>query len=191
MNEKYLEEVSKLDWNKIGKSLKAVSVFWVENTFGKANARLPKGYTLDDIVQDALMRSFNRSWEEEFNEGRFIKYLFGAVRSIVSNLAKSGDNTKTDRTITHREHDDEGATLTLEAIAIVKEDFAIKIDYEKVLGLLEKEIQGNLELEQVLTAIRLGLQPKEIAEELEKDVKEIYKLKRQLYNIVEKISKTL
>ena len=196
MDKEFLDQVSKLDWRALGKSLMAVCVFWVENTFGDPHARLPKGYTHDDVIRDAISRSMNRQWTTKFDEKRYRNYLFAAIRSVVSNLAKSSDQKLTDRRILTQADDDEdedaeSISLTLDDLSSGDNGIEVGVDYGIFFEKLEIEIRGMTELEQVLTGIRLGLEPREIADELKKDVKEIDKLKRQLFSIGGKVSKSL
>lgn len=195
MDKEFLDQVSKLDWKALGRSLMAVCVFWVENTFGDPQARLPKGYTHEDVVRDAFLRSLNRKWTTKFDENRYRNYLFGAIRSVVSNLAKSSDQQLTDRRILTLADDDEdeeeSSSLALDDLESGDNEIESQVDYGIFFEKLESEIRGKTELEQVLTGIRLGLEPMEIAAEMNKDVKEIYKLKRQLFGIGEKVSKSL
>jgi hypothetical protein len=192
MDKEFLDQVSKLDWKALGRSLMAVCVFWVENTFGDPQARLPKGYTHDDVVRDALLRSINRKWTTKFDENQYRKYLFGAIRSVVSNLAKSSEQQLTDRRIlTLADDEEESSSLSLDDLESSDNEIESQVDYGIFFEKLETEIRGKAELEQVLTGIRLGLEPIEIATEMNKDVKEIYQLKRQLFGIGEKVSKSL
>lgn len=190
MDENFVDEISKLDWKVLGRKLLSVSIFWVEHTFKDPQARLPKGYTHDDVVQDAIQRSLKHKWEGDFDKTKYIKFLFGAIRSIISNLAKSADNKKTIITVLFNEDDEDEKASSLERFAVVEEDFDYEIDHDGIMETLDAKIQGNSDLEEVLTAIKLGMEPMQIADELKKDVKEVYKLKRQLFGIVDKIAKT-
>lgn len=194
MDEKFLEEISNLDWKSLGKRMTAIAVHWVNYTFKDSKNNLPKGYTIEDIVHDAIQRGMNRDWKESFEKIRFENYLFGAIRSIVSNLADLSDNQLTDRKYFNRKMQSEGEEVINvidEIPTIDADDIEIKIDYQIAFDKLEEKINGNKDLEEILTAIRLGMEPREIAEEINKDIKEIYKLKRQLFIIADKIGKSL
>lgn len=194
MSEEFLNEISKLDWKSLGKRMTGMAIYWLEHTFGIPNPKLPKGYELDDIVQDSLKRAMNKDWIGNFDEKIFINYLFGAVRSIVSNLADLSDNKKTDREYFNRARlsDDGELTKTIDQIPDSDgSDIYSKIDKEIVFERLEEEIKGELELETILTAMRLGMKPREISVEMGKDAKDIYKLQRQLYSRAEKVGKSL
>ncbi|MFC4874165.1 hypothetical protein [Negadavirga shengliensis] len=194
MSEEFLEEVSNQDWKSLGKRMKGMAVHWLKHTFGESNPKLPMGYKIEDITQDALRRAMIKDWKEKFNQKRFENYLFGAIRSIVSNLADLSDNKEVDREFFNKEQqsDDGEKTRLIDQMPETDgSDIYNKIDKEIAFDKLELEIDGEKDLESVLTAMRLGMQPKEIAEELEKEPKEIYKLQRQLFSRAQKIGKSL
>lgn len=194
MSEEFLDEISKQNWQSLGKRMKGMAIYWLKQTFGKPNPKLPMGYKIDDITQDALRRVMNKNWNEEFNQKKFENYLFGAIRSIVSNLADLSDNKELDREYFNKSRQTEDG----EKIRLIDQipetdgsEIYNKIDKEIAFNKLEREIEGNVEMESVLTAMRLGMQPIEIAKDLGKEPKEIYKLQRQLYTRAEKIGKSL
>ena len=194
MSEEFLEEISNQDWNSLGKRMKGMAIYWLKLTFDDSSPKLPMGYSIDDITQDALRRAMNRDWNEEFNQKKFENYLFGAIRSIVSNLADLSDNKEVDREYFNEvTQSDEGENYRLidQLPETDESDIFNKIDKEIAFDKLEQEIEGEQELESVLTAMRLGFKPGEIAEEMGKEPKEIYKLQRQLLTKAEKIGKSL
>lgn len=174
--------------------MKGMAIYWLKQTFGKANPRLPMEYSIEDITQDALRRAMKRKWNEEFDQKKFENYLFGAIRSIVSNLADLSDNKEVDREYFNKVTQSDNGEISRLIDQIPETDGSEiydRIDKDIAFDKLEKEIEGEHELESVLTAMRLGLKPREIAEEMKKDSKEIYKLQRQLMTIAEKIGKSL
>lgn len=194
MSEEFLEELSKQDWKSLGKRMKGMAIYWLRQTFDDSSPKLPMGYSIDDITQDALRRATSRDWHEKFNQKKFENYLFGAIRSIVSNLADLSDNKEVDREYFNKViQSDEGENTRLidQMPETGESDIYSKIDKEIAFDKLEKEIEGEQELESVLTAMRLGMKPGEIAEEMGKEPKEIYKLQRQLFTRAEKIRKSL
>lgn len=194
MTEEFLDEISKQDWKSLGKRMKGMAIYWLKQTFGKANSRLPMEYSIEDITQDALRRAMKRKWNEEFDQKKFENYLFGAIRSIVSNLADLSDNKEVDREYFNKVTQSDNGEISRLIDQIPETDGSEiydRIDKDIAFDKLEKEIEGKQELESVLTAMRLGLKPREIAEEMKKDSKEIYKLQRQLMTIAEKIGKSL
>ncbi len=194
MTEEFLEEISKQDWQSLGKRMKGMAIYWLKQTFGDPNPRLPMEYSIEDITQDALRRAMNREWNEEFDQKKFENYLFGAIRSIVSNLADLSDNKEVDREYFNKVTQSDNGEITRLIDQMPETDGSEiydKIDIDIAFDKLEKEIEGKQELESVLTAMRLGLKPREIAEDMGKDSKEIYKLQRQLITIAEKIGKSL
>ena len=194
MSEEFLEEISKLDWKSLGKRMNGMAIYWLEHTFGDPNPKLPRGYNLDDIMQDSLERAMNKNWEGNFDKKKFENYLFGAIRSIVSNLAGLSDNKLTDKEYFNRtKQSDDGEEINAINQIPENDDFDIydRIDKKIAFEKLEEEIKGEPELETILTAMRLGLKPREIADEMGKEPKEIYNLQRQLFGRAEKIGKSL
>lgn len=180
MNLQILEQISKLDWNQLSKRLMAVSVFWSKMYFGDKWKVLPKGYTQDDVVQESIRRAFSREWEA-FDEDTFCKYLFGACRSIISNLKKSANIQKTDR-----------VDLFFEQVTNDEEDdIEMKFGQKETLDRIESALGQDDHLITLYRGILSGFDYNEIASDLQITVKEVYNLKKRLIRIIEKIAKEL
>ncbi len=180
MNLQVLDQISNLDWNQLSQRLMAVSVFWSKMYFGDKWKLLPKGYTQDDVVQESIRRAFSREWEA-FDEETFSKYLFGACRSIISNLKKSSKIQKTER-----------IDLFSEQVANDEEDdIEMQSEQKEVLERIENALGQDDELITLYQGILSGLDYKEIASQLQMTVKDIYNLKKKLIRVIEKIAKEI
>jgi DNA-directed RNA polymerase specialized sigma24 family protein len=177
MNQGVLDKISQLDWNQISRRLMAVSIFWSKMYHGEDWKCLPKGFTQDDVVQESIRRAFSRDWNE-YDENAFINFLMGAVRSIVSNLAKSAKNQKTD-------------SMDLFDLEIEGDDIEMKFEKDDVIESIRTKAKDDRLLTQLLDCTLLGLEPQEISDRLQLPVIEVYKAKKRLIRIVEKVAKEI
>lgn len=179
MDQKVLDEIASLDWDTLSRRLLAVTVYWAK-IYHKSNWRdLPKGYTHEDVLQESYRRALSRPWPT-FNENEFFEYLKGAVRSVVSNLAKSERLQKTSR-------------LGLFAESGLKSDENIEDQFEKeeVIQKIYKTMKGEQGLTEVFELMCEGYAPRHISDKMNIPVNEIYNMKKRIIRIIEEIAKDL
>jgi len=180
MNPEVLEKISKLDWIQIYQKMTAVSVFWSKIYCGGKWKLLPKGYTQEDIVQESIRRAFSRNWDH-FDEEEILNYLFGACRSIVSNLVRSANIQMTEVT----------DLFSLQDISGLNEDIESKFEREDTLERIRVDIGEDVELQVLFEGILIGLEYKEIASKLNTAIEKVYSLKKRLIRIIERIAKEI
>ena len=178
MNQAVLDKISNLDWDSLGRRLKAVSVFWAKIYHGSKWKTLPKGYTHKDVVQESIRRAFSHEWET-FDENRFEEFLMGSVRSVVSNLAKSARIQKTEPMDLFE--------LEVQSNEDIEEQFERAEVIEKINNAMEEEEI----LKNVFDRMCDGNEPRDISKELQIPVKEVYNLKKRIVRIIEQISKEI
>jgi DNA-directed RNA polymerase specialized sigma24 family protein len=154
----------------------AISIFWSKMYHGTNWKNLPKGYTQDDIVQESIRRAFSRDWED-VSEAEVTEYLFGAARSILSNLAKSAKVQKTNPS--------DLFTLDVADDSISIEE---KFDQDELIQKIRENLISEKDLLSLFDDILLGLSPQEIEKKQNIPIKEIYNRKKRLLRVVEKVA---
>ena len=177
------------DWDVVGKQLLAFTIWRVQNYRWGTYSRweLPQGKTPEDIVQQVIEKTLSgkRHWDPQ--EGPLLPWLKDQVKSIVDALFQSA---------AHRHEvqipEDEDTHESLDSIPPQQqttENFATPI-LDPEINLMEKEeaewtaknvnalfaaLSGEPELQQVLTAMLDGCEPKPrfLAKELGVSVSEI------------------
>ena len=183
MKPEVLEKLSKLDWGNLTKQLYAISIYWAKITFKGQWKRLPKGHTIDDIVQDAIRRGFSKDWER-YDSVEFKKFLFGACRSIIYNLNRSSKIQKNEP-LNDEIHD---LPLFSQSETSVENNMIEEMDYENTISRIESKIGDDSTMRSVFDGIRKGLDPKGISEDTGMSVKKVYNVKKQLFRIIDNIS---
>jgi DNA-directed RNA polymerase specialized sigma24 family protein len=176
MNQKVLDELSLIDWDEVTQKMTAVSIFWAKVFFGSNWNHLPKGFTIEDTVQESIRRAFVKDWES-YDSKVFEDYLFGAVKSNLSNLKKSSRIQKT-------------SSLELFSDDIIddEEEFENKIEKEEVHEKIRMEIRNDSNLSKLFESILQGSTAAEAAKTLGVTDRDVYNLKKRLVRVVEKVA---
>lgn len=168
------------DWAKISKKLYGFAIYCSKiNFFDRWNS-LPKGYTHEDVVQDAIRRAVSKNWSDCSQED-LEKYLLGAVRSVISNLARhDAAQRKMIRSLTIGKQKD-----------LFTNNIEDDMDYRNMISELDKELNGDDVLKSIFKEVRLGNKSGEIAINLGIPVKDVYNAKKRLIRVVDEISKNI
>ncbi len=166
------------NWPEISKKLYGFSIYCSKITFFDRWNKLPKGYTHEDVVQDAIRRSVSKDWSRS-SEKDMVKYLLGAVRSVISNLARHDIAQRAMiKSLTNQNQTN-----------LFSNNIEDSIDYRNIVSELDKKLNGESILKSIFEEVRLGNKPREIAKRLGIPVKEVYSAKKRLIKVVDEISK--
>jgi len=160
-------------------------VRFVENRIGRG--LLPKGHDAKDVVQIAFQRlvAGSRAWNPEkvdletHMKRSILRSMLGSKGLLgVKDMNKCEFNEEE-----LLEHLNEDGIRTTDCL----KDPIPDSDKEMAFSLLEKEIAGDSELENILTANRMGYsKPADIAEATGYDVKRVYWLQKKLAGYADK-----
>ena len=183
-----LTKLSSYNWDDIGKKMYLVAIYWAKVTFKGRWDNLPKGYTIEDIVHEAIRRAFEREWEE-IEQRLVIDYLFGAVRSVISNLARDYYSHNTQNFSELSVEDGEKRTsFDIADKPSGDNNLGHILDFKYFISEIQSRINGNRKLEMVFEDIRLGYLPREISKRRELNIREVYNLNKRLVRIVDDIA---
>jgi hypothetical protein len=167
------------------------TIFWCKTFLGSRWNDLSKGLTYNDIIQDAFKRACKREWPE-ITEEKFRKYLFGAIKGIISGLSRSPETKKVDQLVlVDKENEGEIKYKTQENSLKIDPDSEFRIDRKIVLEYIEKEIKGDKDLESVWSGTLIGMQDLEISKISGMPITTVRNCKKRLLRLVVKISKSL
>lgn len=160
---------------------------YVRNRIG--TGLLPKGHDAEDVVQMAFVRllSGSRAWDpSKANLETHMK------RSILPSMVGSkGLPYVKDAGGVEFTDEEDGDHLNGDGVRALDlaRDQIPEMDRAAAFEMLEQEIAGDRELEDILTAIRMKCRtPDEIAEATGIDVKRVYCLRRKLAASADKVS---
>ena len=189
MKDSVLDELSLLDWGQIGKEVTAVATYWSKVTFKKRWKELPEGHTIKDVVQEAIRRAFSREWDVVKHE-TILKYLFNAVRGIISNLARDffAHNTENFSDLQIEKDDGEVALVEIGDSSEGEDSMVYLLDYNYFISKIENRIKDNDLLMNVFNMIRQGSPPRDMANKLKITRKEVYVQKKKLVRLIDDIA---
>jgi RNA polymerase sigma factor (sigma-70 family) len=206
LNSEVFNELQQADWRTIGKDLVAFARWWADHYQWRSGGTqlLPQGKTLEDVVQDVIVKTIEgrRHWDPR--KGPLLPWLKDQIRSEIDALAKSAPHT---RELAFPE-DQEGylpaedieypafengvfpgaASPDPTLITIEEEERA----YDKQMAdALFDAVDHQPELEQVLVAILDGCdpEPRYLAETLGTSVQDINNRLRRLRRRATRISR--
>ena len=183
------------DWGEIGKELYAFAVWWARKyqwRYGKGQD-LALGKSIDDIVQEVIVKTLqgDRKWDPE--RGALVPWLKDQVKSIMDALARSAAHRYERESLESMNEEGVGDKAEYQASKSdvhtplqspdPKEAVLQQEDVEHQVDALYQAMDGDQELEEILSAILDGCErkPKLLAAELGVPVKDINnRLKRIL-----------
>ena len=192
-------QLQEADWGAIGKELLAFAVWWAERYPWRSGTTqiLPRGNTLEDIVQQVILKTIEgrRKWDPA--KGPLVPWLKDQIKSEIDALAKSAPHNR-EIPFPEGEEGEErqdlqdkveqravesgvlGRTRPQSPESIVLEREEAERTAEKVNAIFQA-VEGEPELEEVLDAILAGcVRPRDLAEELDVPIREIYNRLRRL-----------
>jgi DNA-directed RNA polymerase specialized sigma24 family protein len=191
------------DWKRISLELLKYARYLARGKLWRTGSgeMLPLGKSCEDLIQEAIRLAFDESRRWDHLRVDLPTFLKGIVRSLISHLAESDDNTKIrePRNPALLAHDGHGndredlqvpdPSLNPEELTIAgEEQNTVKQAYEMVL----EEAKDRPELEGVILCLMDGKnKPQEIAIELGIDIKRVYQLKRQAIGILNSVAEKL
>lgn len=198
------------DWEAIGKELVVFAVrrAWIYTWRDGGDWELAAGKTIEDLVQDVIVRTIEgvRKWDPQ--KGPLIPWLKDQIRSVMDHLYHSAAHQ---HEVAIPESDDDEQFLEkveYQASSIESSGTAELSDPEEVL--LEREVEeaakeqmerranmifnavsGEPELEEVVEAIINGCEPKPryLAAEIGVPVEDIYNRRKRIRRRVSKLMK--
>jgi len=196
VNEDIKKQLEGVDWPRISMELAKYAYHQLNAIFhisGKQDL-VPKGSTIEDVVQEAICRFFEnnrRNWNPEKVD--LIPFLKGIVRSIVSHLADSAYNKHVDRRVTvETEVDHSTENNTKKVLSSVIPESRVQSPFGCLLGKREQEVikkvrdimlarcEGDSDYESVILAICIGEdKPREIAEHTGLPISKVYSLNKK------------
>lgn len=195
-DKKILDLIQKADWDDIyPRAIKfAITQLWFLSRSPLRGA--PKEQIAHDIVSQAILKIINgyRKWEPD--RGPLLEYLFSVIKSDISHLYESEDYVLTSRLPVSPQENSDGEFVEQEELltraheldkhaADIAPDppplaYEVLIEYE-ICGHLLNVIKGDDELENIVLCMLEGFsKPRDIAEQLNVDIKIIYNAKKRL-----------
>ncbi len=170
------ERLQAADWGEIGKNLVAFAILFARTHYGWWDAssdQLPKGMKFDDIVQQVILKTIDgrRQWDPA--KGPLEPWLKDQVKSELDALYKSAAHRRESHSVEVEEGNDGSETLNTrrghqdardapgtpsaeeKAIEREEEEFAAK-----KVGAIFEQVAGQPDLEDILSAIMDGCEPK-------------------------------
>lgn len=185
------------DWAEIGKNLLGFAIWLARRNYGwwhSTSDQLPKGMKFEDIVQLVILKTIDgrRRWDPA--KGPLEPWLKDQIRSELDELYKSAANRREVYSAAVYENDgvetlqarQGGAAGMQVPYAPSAEEEAIKREEEatagKLLGAIYEKIAGQPELEDIISALMGGCEPKPqaLADALDVQVTEINNRQKRL-----------
>jgi RNA polymerase sigma factor (sigma-70 family) len=177
------------DWSVIRRDL-LVHATWRARCYRwnrGGNLDLAEGYTVEDVVQEVIMKALSgiRRWDPE--KGQLLPWLQAQSRSIMDALAKSASHQ---REVSIPETESFASVQSLDPLEIVLEEETETQVRQKVEALFQA-VDGEPELREVLQVIMDGCQlwPRHIASELGVPVREVDNRLKRLRRRAAQLSK--
>lgn len=170
------ERLQAADWVEIGKNMLEFAILFARLNYGWWDAssdQLPKGMKLEDVVQQVILKTIDgrRQWDP--TKGPLEPWLKDQIKSELSALYKSAAHRRESHSVEVEEGNDGSETLYTRrgrqdardvpgspsaeerAIEREEEEFAAK-----KIGAIFEQVAGQPELEDILSAIMGGCEPK-------------------------------
>lgn len=186
------------DWSVIIKNLMAFAIWFARNNYGwwdPSSDQLPKGMKFEDIVQLVILKTIDgrRQWDPA--KGSLEPWLKDQIKSELDALYKSAAHWRESHSVEVEEGGDGSETLltrrgradgrdvphapSAEDEVIEREEEAIAA---KVLGAIYEKTAGQAELEDMISAMIGGCEPKPqaLADALGVEVTEINNRQKRL-----------
>jgi DNA-directed RNA polymerase specialized sigma24 family protein len=177
------------DWSVIRRDL-LVRATWRARCYRwnrGGNLDLAEGYTVEDVVQEVIMKALSgiRRWDPE--KGQLLPWLQAQSRSVMDALAKSASHRREMRI---PETESLASTQSLDPLEIVLEEEAEAQTRQRVDALFQA-VGGAPELKEVMQVIMDGCQPwpRYIALELDISVREVDNRLKRLRRYALKLAK--
>lgn len=206
LNSEVFNQLQQADWGSIAKDLVAFAQWWAERYQWRSGGThlLAKGKTLEDVVQDIMVKTIagERKWDPA--RGPLVPWLKDQLKSEIDALAKSAAHT---HEVAFPE-DEKGEPLTdkieypvfegdvlgrvapvdPETVTIAEEEIAYA---KQKADALFDAVDGERDLEEVVDAILDGCEPKPryLAETLGVPVQDINNRLRRLRRRATRISR--
>ena len=151
-------------------------------------ARLPNGFTPEDLVSEAILAGINgreadgRNWNKK-RYPTIEKFLRSVIRSMVSHLASSAENRDT---VGLPNDKDEDTDAIQDFPACRKPSPREQAASAEFWALLKKNVEDDPDLEMLLMAMEDGYKRSELVDVLGKTLDEIDNLKKRLRRKLEK-----
>jgi len=181
-----LTRIKEADWASIAPRL----LRYVKNRIG--DSVLPTGLTAEDVVQKAIERLFSpkgRQWNPEKQPDLYL-YMRSVLQSMLSSKGLYGLK---DDEVTEFIEEDRDIHLTRDGVKTGDCGERINaLDRAGAFRLLEEEVRGDKELEDLLVAIHMGCtMPADMSELSGIPVRKIYELQRKLGRHAAKVAQQL
>lgn len=161
-----------IDWDDIILRLTAFTRSWVRGKpwfRGEKTTTFLMGKEVEDYVFAAIGRYLEEPEKFDPAKGELLEYLeYNLVRSFVANDLRKKENNQTDDIFNdHEDDDDESSSSYSERVlpytaALFPDD----IDYNAIKEYIEKEVQGDVDAENVFLGIyTYGMKRREVIKE--------------------------
>ncbi len=183
MDQKIKEHIQAADWSEITRKLAAYARYFFK--IRDNQAILPMGSSVESAVHEAIRKFLDgtRRWNPENVD--LLGFLKGVVKSEISHLLSSKEASLTTSIDPENIEKYQSESLNPEQAVIEKEKGRlIEIVHQKLI----EQAESDSDYLTVAVCIEAGIhKPKDIAQEMDLDVDEVYKIKKRWQRDFEKI----
>ncbi len=149
---------TQIDWEEIIVLLTAFTRSWVKGKpwfRGENTTTFLMGKEVEDYVFAAIGKFLDEPDKFDSKKGELLEYLkYNLVRSFIANDLRKKENRQTDDIFSDEESDeDEDSTYTDRILPFIEALFPDDIDYVAIKEYIEKEIQGDIDVENIFLGI--------------------------------------
>lgn len=183
MDQKIKEHIQAADWSEITRKLAAYARYFFK--IRDNQAVLPMGSSVESAVHEAIRKLLDgtRIWNPENVD--LLGFLKGVVKSEISHLLSSKEASLTTSIDPQNTEKYQSESLNPEQAVIEKEKGQlIEIVHQKLI----EQAESDPAYLTVAVCIEAGIhKPRDIAQEMDLDVDEVYKIKKRWQRDFEKI----
>jgi len=162
-----------IDWEEIIIRLIAFTRSWTRGKpwfRGETTTTFLMGKEVEDYVFEAIGKYLEKPEKFDPDKGELLEYLkYNLVRSFVANDLRKKENNQTDDIFaedSEEHHDEKSSSYSERVLPYTAALFQDDVDYNAIKEYIEKEVQGDADVENIFLGIYIyGMKRREVIEE--------------------------